>query len=249
LAAHKRVIPLLAVIVVVGSAVFAHPAVLASPPVQHRTNGRNASVLPASGDTWIRINTQANYGDWSTLEVGASSVRDSERVLLQFDLGAVPPDAVILAADLHVFYERCGSLVYCRDMTVSIHRVTVPWEEMTATGANLWDAIDPATQALQVVGTEEDTWITWDVLPLVQQWHSGAFPNNGLALQAVPSIVESYKQFAAREKGDGWAAHLVVTWEAGPAETHKLFLPLLNVSSIASSHLPVQHASYRRTML
>ena len=69
-----------------------------------------------------------------------------------------------------------------------------------------------------------------DVLPLVEQWHSGDLPNHGLALQAAPGIVEHYKQFAAREKGDGWAARLVVTWEANPYQSHKLFLPLLTVS-------------------
>lgn len=231
MAAHTRSIARLVVVAVVCIAFVVYPVALAAPAAEHELHVVNVSVLRTTGDTWLRANTQANYGDWSTLEVGANSVRDTERVLLAFDLSALPSDATIFAADLHLFYERCGSLVYCRDMPVSVHRVAAPWEEMTATGSAMWNAIDPAVQAAEVVGTEEDIWVVWDVLPLVEQWHSGAFPNNGLALQAVPGIVENYKQFAAREKGDGWAAYLVVTWEADPYQAHKLFLPRLTVSA------------------
>lgn len=231
MAAHGRLISLLVAAAIAGIAIFARSAADASPPAGIAGGASNVTVLRTTGDTWIRANTQANYGDWSTLEVGATSVRDTERVLLAFDLSALPPDATIFSADLHLFYERCGSLVYCRDMPVTVHRVTAPWEEMTATGGAVWNAIDPVVQAFQVVGTEEDIWVIWDALPLVEQWHSGDLPNNGLALQAVPGIVENYKQFAAREKGDGWAAHLVVTWEADPYQSHKLFLPRLTVSS------------------
>ena len=231
MAAHSRVLSLLTAAVVVGSIVFASQSALAAASIDDAGSFSLVSVLSTTGDTWIRINTQANYGDWSTLEAGATTVRDTERVLIKFDLSALPSNATILNADLHVWYERCGSLVYCNDMTVALHRVTEPWEEMTATGGDLWDAIDSMPYALQVVETDEDIWTIWDAQALVEQWHSGDLPNNGLALLAVPGISENYKQFAAREKGDGWAARLVVTWEADPTRTDRLFLPQLLVSS------------------
>ena len=231
MAAHSRVLSLLTAAVVVGSIVFASQSALVAASTGDASGFSLVSVLPATGDTWIRINTQANYGDWSTLEAGATTVRDTERVLIKFDLSALPSSATILSADLHVWYERCGSLVYCNDMTVALHRVTEPWEEMTATGGDLWDAIDSMPYALQLVETDEDIWTIWDAQALVEQWHSGDLPNNGLALLAVPGISENYKQFAAREKGDGWAARLVVTWEADPSQIDRLFLPRLLVSS------------------
>ncbi len=231
MAAHSRVLSLLTAAVVVGSIVFASQSALAAASIDDAGSFSLVSVLSTTGDTWIRINTQANYGDWSTLEAGATTVRDTERVLIKFDLSALPSNATILNADLHVWYERCGSLVYCNDMTVALHRVTEPWEEMTATGGNLWDAIDSMPYALQLVETDEDIWTIWDAQALVEQWHSGDLPNNGLALLAVPGISENYKQFAAREKGDGWAARLVVTWEADPTQIDRLFLPRLLVSS------------------
>jgi len=97
-------------------------------------------------------------------------------------------------------------------MDASIHRLTQSWDEETATWRNMGEASDARRYDTRTIGGfyENNTWVEWDVTELVKEWHSGASPNQGLAIHGQEGPPENYKVFSTREKGAWWQPRLVV---------------------------------------
>lgn len=67
------------------------------------------------------------------------------------------------------------------DQTVSIHRITAPWEEMTVTWNNFGESYDPSNVNSFIPNTVG--WHSIDVTSLVQGWLNGTYTDNGLLLK------------------------------------------------------------------
>ncbi len=121
----------------------------------------------ASEDASIASTSPSTNFDAATLYV--TSTRSS---LLQFDLSVLPPQTIVSSADLTVtdFYSSGAA-------TVTLHAITAPWAETTATYNSIGNAFDPVSVAsfTSAVGKK-----TVSVTGLVQSWLNGSQSNNGL---------------------------------------------------------------------
>jgi hypothetical protein len=173
----------------------------------------SATTLLAVQDTWIYSQPMTTFGD-TTMLVGTSSNVGTLRSLVQFDLGTIPPDAIIDSAELELWYYTCSRSSGCADMVVSVHRLTSEWDEQTASWSGMGSASDPAEYATQAVGglTETGRWVSWDVTDLVKEWHSGEQADHGLALHGDDGPGENYKVFSTKEMDSELAPRLSVEW-------------------------------------
>lgn len=119
----------------------------------------------------------ANHGTFGTLATGPSGTA-SRRALLRFDLGSLPATATITSANLVL---RVASTL--GGGTVTVHRVTAPWGETTATWNSVGSSFDPTVMGSLLNGSVPVGGVTSiDVAPLVQAWVSGASSNDGMLL-------------------------------------------------------------------
>ncbi len=168
--------------------------------IQRGTLGEawDSDVAPTNGNwapgayplTWTGL-SQSNH--WS---------------LYKFDMSAVPAGAqVVLGAfTTYVGWNDQAS-------TVRLHRVLVPWTELTVTwesfgGAASWDPAVIATFNPSGVGHK-----TVDVTGLVQAWYSGAVPNHGLLMEEDPVKLHGY--YASESSTAVYRPSLYVCYVAG----------------------------------
>ncbi len=107
---------------------------------------------------------------------GASPQR--HRMLVQFDLSAVPQGAVALSAEMSLDLAWNGNAT-----DVRVHRVLVPWSEATATWAGFDNqgGFDPQVEAVfHGAGYGQRT---MDLTSLASDWLSGVSPNHGVLLE------------------------------------------------------------------
>ncbi|MEI6764882.1 MAG: Ig-like domain-containing protein, partial [Bacteroidota bacterium] len=141
-----------------------------------------------------------NYGGSTTIKIGKLAfAAESERGLFQFTtLSSIPADAMIQSAVFSI--NRTAGL---SALTFGVHRVTESWTEGSETGAAstggvTWSnrsnatpwaptaggtfvAAPEATTLIQNVNGYKD----FSIVPLVQGWVNGTFPNYGLLVQQV----------------------------------------------------------------
>jgi len=134
--------------------------------------GKDAFVDEFAPDT--------NYGTEPALFV-AGDGGYSTRAYIQFTLSSVPATAVILSADLELFYYTEST--FSVDGPVGVYRVTGNWVESTVT----WNASPAATNTsidtITVPGAHTNTFLPWDVSSLVQGWVDGSIANRGVILR------------------------------------------------------------------
>lgn len=104
-----------------------------------------------------------------------------DRCYLQFDLGTLPTDAVIVAASLKL-YQYYTPNVVLEDHFVDLHRVTNDWEEDTITWNNQ-PSFNPIAESTSFNDSDTYTWLSWDITSLLQDWLDGALPNHGVVLK------------------------------------------------------------------
>ncbi|WP_433649102.1 DNRLRE domain-containing protein [Micromonospora zamorensis] len=146
----------------------------------------------------------ANYGSGATVWVGSQDntkwmTYPTWRGLVQFDLRDVPPGATINSATLSM-WRLYGSSA---GATIEAHRASRPWKEGTGAGACTgngasWDGteagqswtspggdFDPAVaSSVAVPASDEGVFDTFAVTGMVQDWVTGAAPNNGVLLRS-----------------------------------------------------------------
>jgi hypothetical protein len=161
---------------------------------------QEANCFVATIDSFVRQSTpDANFG--GSIELSLSNDTDREHVALRFQLGAIPPDARIGAAELQLLFLGSSSDFIPSD----IYAYTGDWDEAALT----WNDRPSRTSAYVSDDPPVADWVTWDVTPLVQDWVDGALHNFGLELQADPGV---HIDFASREWGDGQEPRLCVSW-------------------------------------
>jgi uncharacterized repeat protein (TIGR01451 family) len=150
-------------------------------------------VLPPSQDTWIdQNNPDTSYEIDSELHFEATTpAPGGARALLQFDLGQIPPWAVVVNA--YIRFHVTDAEV--NGWPINVNRVTAPWGEATATWNTTIGAIDGTSHGSFTAPATGPNVV--DITGLVQSWIDGTHPNHGLALN--PEFSDEQAKIASRE--------------------------------------------------
>jgi len=136
------------------------------------TAGKDAYVDEGAPDT--------NYETATALSV-ASDGGNSTRIYTQFNLSSIPSTAVILSADLGLFYY--SESIFSVAGPVGVYRVTGNWVESTITWNNSPAAQNTSIDTITVPAAHTNTFLFWDVNALVQDWVDGSIANRGVMLR------------------------------------------------------------------
>ncbi|MFO0760528.1 MAG: DNRLRE domain-containing protein [Byssovorax sp.] len=129
----------------------------------------SSPVLDVQGNT--------NYGALATGAIGRLPNNVATKLLVRFDLAAVPAGAQVLSSTLTVQTSTTSA------GTVSLYRSKVAWNEATVTWLNFGTGQDSVLQASAFDGgAGYNGAMNFDIKPLTQSWVSGALANNGLVL-------------------------------------------------------------------
>jgi hypothetical protein len=117
------------------------------------------------------------------------------RLLIQFDLSALPADTWITAAIMRLYIAEVTRVDIKGIFTP--YRVTALWNEMTVTWNNQpsFDATVYGSQSI-VLGPG---WYEWDITALVRGWYMGLYPNYGLLLKSDESTPFETKRIYSKE--------------------------------------------------
>ena len=162
-----------------------------APPVQAPQAGV-AKDVAAPGCVRIQRGVRGDVSDtriaarWPDASYGAEAVAFSghagggeRHMLVGFDLGSIPKNAVISRAAL-TLRKTAGM-----GSELAVHRVTAPWSEGTATFRGLESGWDHAPEQVTKLETNEgDAPVTVDITAAVSGWVSGAEVNRGVLLSA-----------------------------------------------------------------
>ena len=152
------------------------------------------SLTSLADATLLEAHPNTNYGvlDADGLILGRKD-GGRARALLKFSVADIPLGATISSATLRIYqggwYDYPGSV-----RTISISRVTQGWHEAVAT----WNyAPSVGSQVGSVSVPMIEGWYSVNVTSIVQDWYTGATPNDGLLLRGYESE-GVYRLFASR---------------------------------------------------
>ncbi len=150
-------------------------------------------------------------------------------VFTQFDLLALPADAIIDAAELQLNFTS----VLTGPNDIEIGRALAGWEETTLT----WNNQPGITWGGPVQTVSVNGIYSWDVTSLVRQWHNGAEPNYGFALRGNGGDLVA----ADSKETGGPPPTLVITYSVPPPEGAR---PDLGDAPDSSNHLGLNNTAY-----
>jgi len=129
-------------------------------------------------DAWTN-NTQptTNSGSASTLNTGLSS-GSTRRTYLQWDVSAIPANAVIQSATMTLFQTSSTG-----PANLNVLRANGTWTETGLTWANQPIAVLPAVTTTTVLGAPTQVFVSFNLTTVVQQWVNGTHVNKGVVLQ------------------------------------------------------------------
>ncbi|HDP37157.1 MAG TPA: DNRLRE domain-containing protein, partial [Candidatus Atribacteria bacterium] len=136
---------------------------------------------PADGkDTWVDSSKKnKNYGSNEHLFIGRFH-GDVERALLQFDVNDIPVNSVIVSADLQLYqYNTWGSL---DSFSIGAHRITSSWQLDTVTWNTKTTFNSSPVNTIEVFPSA-GTWLSWDIVNLLQKWVNKSVNNYGVLLK------------------------------------------------------------------
>jgi len=160
----------------------------------------------AGQDSWITsLHTNDNYGSSDEIRIMGSTL-DNQRGLLYFNLSEIPPNSNITNANLTLY--NYGAFT-TSSQTISIFRVTNPWEQSEVTWNKRDSTTDWTTPGGDYNSTREsslsltfyNTWYTWNITSLVQKWADG-IPNYGMILYGTGGEI-GFRRFYSSDYGIG----------------------------------------------
>ena len=154
-------------------------------------------TINPSDDTQIeKANPTQTYGTGPLTNTFANFFQtDVTRGLYRFDLDAagIPPTAFIASAVLKLY-------VVDAEASNTVHEITGPWDETSAT----WDNINAAhslTALATIPSVAAESYIDVNVTALVQAWLNGTIDNYGIMLKT-QSVLSQLSQFTTKEYPD-----------------------------------------------
>ena len=177
------------------------------------TQGKDIGWIAEKNASW-------NYGAHDTLSVDENA---GYRALLAFDLGRVPAGSMVTNARLELYNTNTQN-----QGNIHIHRLTAPWVEgscqgsgCTADGAT-WDSTDGVTSWSTLGGDyintpistssllATNTWYSWNITELAQDWADGTNPNYGILLASDPG---ADGEFASSDHANvNWHPRLIIDY-------------------------------------
>ncbi|TET89103.1 MAG: DNRLRE domain-containing protein [Methanomassiliicoccales archaeon] len=197
------------------------------------TGGRKTktiwSDLISGKDSYIASGPDSgnNYGGTNTLEM--LSIVQEKRILIEFNLSAIPTDASVEKAVLWLQM----SLNTGPDENVTFYRITQQWGEMLVTWDNPWltggGDYDPAPLSTKLIKYSygDSVLVGWDMTSNVDDWHTLTYANYGMI--GIVSEIDTFpneRHFHSRETGfSPFAPRLEVTY------SNKTYASLGNLES------------------
>lgn len=182
-------------------------------------------------DTYIRMDDPTKcFGSAKNIDSGNFWQHSAHRMLLAFDLSAIPHNANITNAYLELFMYNDGPN---KEVILDVHRMTRSWNEGTTgyrdNGAtwNTYDGVHfwttpggdyDATVIDFVVTKTQNQNYSWEVTELVSGWHAGYFDNFGLIIKGADEASDIQKRKRFRSSDHTTAAQrpkLVVEYTLG----------------------------------
>lgn len=193
------------------------PASAATPEVrvlqqQNTPNGVNTTLrINVRKDAFLSSRQpDTNFGSNNELRLGwSSSVYEAMRLIIEFDMGVIPRNAVINKAELFI-YQLGVTPGGDSPMSYRAQYMRAAWEEGQVTWNNAnylgGDSL-PLGHVDSGIG-----WKTAEVTSLVKSWYSGARANHGLIVTGdeVPAN-NRMREFAAREQS-GSAPYILIDY-------------------------------------
>lgn len=129
--------------------------------------------------------------------------------LLAWDLSSIPHGSTISAATLKITTNQS------KGQAPEVHRVTRAWTAATATWNSMGNGYDPEiiAQFSPFTATSRYESKTQDITSLVQDWVSGDYPNNGLALVGAPTPNLQGAFYSSEVNVAAYAPELTVIFE------------------------------------
>ena len=183
--------------------------------------------VAASQDTYIESRTpnDANNFGASTSLVADRESTDLQRVLVQFDLSAIPANATINSATLQMQATQIGGA-----LNIDVYQLQQSWSEGTANGtpgAANWTDSAAGTPWTTAGGTFDPTPVasiktdkvgqhSWDITSLVQAWVNGSESNDGVMIGSPDGGGNRTVTYDSRETVGGTAPVLVIDYTVNP---------------------------------
>jgi len=162
-------------------------------------------------DTMLDSFYPRNYGAQDFVQVNENTGDWVQRPVFKFALGGVPAGSRVLSAKLELRLRGIKTTG-----TATIHRLTRSWVEGTKYGTGTadgatwatFDGINDWTSAggdfdaaavAETAITGGETWVEWEIGPLVEQWLAGE-PNDGLLIKSDGILEEA--AFYSKEEAD-----------------------------------------------
>ncbi len=157
-----------------------------------------ASVLNSIADTYVAKGAATtNYGTLATTYTNPgtnNTTNNTKHSLIKFDLGAIPPGAVINSATLQVYTTAARATAHVDN----VYRMVSAWDESTATwntrnGSTAWaggGVFGTADFGATLIGSITPSAVgakTLDVTSLVNDWVNNGVPNRGIVLYSTGS--------------------------------------------------------------
>lgn len=155
--------------------------------------------INASADTKLDMwATSTNYGSENNLQTypwALSSGNYTRRILIKFDLSAIPAGATITQAQLHLYETNTRGV----SRTLNAHRVTSSWSENTVNASNFNNAFNStASAAAQLIWPTSVDGV-WDLKNDVQSFVNGTTNNGWLIKDSNEDDSQSFWQFGSKE--------------------------------------------------
>ena len=201
----------------------------------------------AVADTFITSKyPDVNWGDWYSFWVGWSDAGGIQRGLVDFDISAIPRGATVIDASLQLWCSHASRPASA--ITIRACRITLSWDEMTATWSSMAAGYDYYDCHVREVRSHEDGWINFDVRDLVQAWVDRTKPPYGIMLTGPDEPPENYRAFSSKEFVTGWEPRLIVDWiepMPSPMPSPSPTLTPTPISSPYSIYLPIIVKNYQ----
>jgi RHS repeat-associated protein len=103
------------------------------------------------------------------------------RSTVQFDLSSIPPGTAVTSAQLGLYNDGICLYTCGNSHAIEAHRMTAPWSRSNLGSQLQFDSTPLST--VTVTAGQVTGWLYWPITTTVQNWLTGAQPNDGLLMK------------------------------------------------------------------
>lgn len=157
------------------------------------------STVGKDAPIWDTLSNQ-NFGDAWTVYVGYEPAGNILRAFLQFNLSNLPSTAVVIDADLGLYY---FSSLPSMPSSIGVHQVTETWLEDFITWNNQPSSSSVAEIIMSIPADGTFDFIYWNIADLAKGWQDGSISNYGILLRDTDeSTIRARKYFYSSDHYD-----------------------------------------------